>query len=211
MNSHEREPRSIGHRFRDRFADDRGAAVIEAAIYTPLLFVLLFAVIEFSLYFRSQLTAANGTREGSRMAAVMGDRGESDYEILQSIQNATSAVPRSDVQTIVVWRASGPDDSVPATCAAGISVSSGSRPCNAYTPSDFSRDKSEFGCRSGGPDAAWCPTSRKTAKTDPPDFVGIFVRFKYHYVTGFFGDEETINEQTIVRIEPQSLNDEDAP
>ncbi len=188
-----------------RCTGDRGATIVEAAIYSPLLFVLLFGVLEFSLAFRSYLTASNGTRDGSRMASVMGDSGDADLRILEDLEVAMAAVPDESIQRIVIWRADSPSDDVPAGCAAGSPSASGANPCNVYDGGDFDLEADDFGCSSVSPDRFWCPTDRNAALNDPPDYVGIWVSVQHDYVTGLFGGSSTITDQTIMRIEPQGL------
>lgn len=49
---------------------ERGAALVEFAIVVPLLFLLIFAVIEFGWGFAQYLDTRHGAREGARLAAV---------------------------------------------------------------------------------------------------------------------------------------------
>jgi Flp pilus assembly protein TadG len=49
---------------------DSGAALVEAAIVLPLLFVLLFGIIDFGSLYNDYLSVRQGTREGARQAAV---------------------------------------------------------------------------------------------------------------------------------------------
>lgn len=49
---------------------DEGAALVEFAIITPVLFLLIFGVIEFGWGFAQYLDARHGAREASRLAAV---------------------------------------------------------------------------------------------------------------------------------------------
>lgn len=190
---------------RQRLAGDRGAAIVEAAIYTPVLLLLLFGILEFSLAFRSYLTVSNGTRDASRTATVMGDAADADLQILEAVEASMAAVPDSSIERIVIWRATGPDDDVPAGCAAGSSSTGGSRPCNVYTPADFDRPASDFGCGADAPDRFWCPSDRESALSGPPDYVGIWIRVDHGFVTGLFGSTTTITDRTILRIEPQGL------
>jgi hypothetical protein len=55
---------------RDRASGDRGAVLIEFAIITPLLFLLLFGVVEFGKGFNDYQSIRQGVREGARAASV---------------------------------------------------------------------------------------------------------------------------------------------
>lgn len=51
-------------------SDDRGAAAVEFALVSTLLFTVLFAIIQYSLYFWSLQSGSNAAREAARQAAV---------------------------------------------------------------------------------------------------------------------------------------------
>jgi hypothetical protein len=51
---------------------ERGAVLVEFALVAPLLFLLLFAIIDFSLVMFSYISVRQGTNAGAREAAVMG-------------------------------------------------------------------------------------------------------------------------------------------
>ncbi len=50
--------------------DDRGAALVEFAIIMPLLFLILFGVIEFAIAFNDYQSIRQGARDGARQAVV---------------------------------------------------------------------------------------------------------------------------------------------
>lgn len=188
-----------------RFSGDRGATLVEAAIYTPVLMLFLFGILEFGLAFRSYLTAAHGTRDASRSASIMGTSPDADFHILRDIKSSMVAIPPSSIDRIVIWHASGPGDSVPAGCAAGSATSVG-RACNVYTGADLTRGEDDFGCAPSSPDRYWCPTSRNTALNDPPDFVGIYIEVRHNFVSGLFGAGLDMADTTIMRLEPEGLS-----
>ena len=50
----------------------RGVAVVELAIVSPLLFAILFGIIEFGWLFTVQHTMVNASREGARVGVLQG-------------------------------------------------------------------------------------------------------------------------------------------
>ena len=54
---------------------ENGASLVEFALIAPLLFLLLFGVIEFAWVFSQNLDVRHGAREGARLAAVNYDVG----------------------------------------------------------------------------------------------------------------------------------------
>lgn len=55
---------------RTRSTRERGAALVEFAIVTPMLFLLLFGIVDFGLQFANLNAMRQGTREGARQAVV---------------------------------------------------------------------------------------------------------------------------------------------
>jgi Flp pilus assembly protein TadG len=55
--------------------DEAGAAVIEFALVVPLLLAVLMGVLEFSNYFRVQISVSQAAREAARSYAITHDTG----------------------------------------------------------------------------------------------------------------------------------------
>ncbi len=53
-----------------RFQDEKGAAMVEFSLILPLLAVLLFGVVEFSLLLFNKQVITNASREGARAGIV---------------------------------------------------------------------------------------------------------------------------------------------
>ena len=53
-----------------RVRDENGGALLEFAIIMPLLFILLFGIIEFGLIMFNQAVITNASREGARYGIV---------------------------------------------------------------------------------------------------------------------------------------------
>ena len=95
--------------------NERGASLVEFAVIAPLLFLLLFGVIEFARVVSAYTTVWTGAREGARYATTSG---ESDVNagiprfrdcdgILAAVQAkaVTSSITASDVS--MTWKDSG--------------------------------------------------------------------------------------------------------
>lgn len=193
---------------RRRSKDDRGATLVEAAMVTPIFLFVLFGVMEFGLAYRDNLTVANSTRDAARVATTGGNSADADYGILQRISDDMDVMGHDTIDLIVVFDAGGPGGSVKtgssgslATCKTGTAVSG---VCNVYTVADLSRPLSDFGCLTPGSlDSSWCPMGRSIAITDPPDYIGVYLETTHVYATGMFGNDVTISDETVMRIEPQ--------
>lgn len=63
------------------FKSEKGASAVEFAIIAPLLFVLTFGIIEFSLLLFDKAVVTNASREGARAAIVYNTNADLDaYE-----------------------------------------------------------------------------------------------------------------------------------
>ena len=131
-------------------------------------------MLEFGGAFRDYLTLSNAATVATRQAAIAGDSTNADGLILGAIAKASGAVPRNQIELIVVWHASGPTDTVPATCKSGTAVA-GTSPtfagaCNVYKNTGTQwwtyNSTNLTTCTGASPQQYWCPTDRKTAVKD---------------------------------------------
>lgn len=193
---------------------ERGAALLEAAIVTPLFFTLIFGIFEFGLLFRDSLTTTNSGKQGARAASVSGQRPDADYLILRSIEHGIQAMGTDELELIVVFRASGPDDAVPTACLTSSQLDGGpgTTACNRYTAADLAleiddssgNDLGNFRCSTTAVDRYWCPVDRETSISAGVEYVGVYVETSHSFITGLFGDGTTLTETTILRLEPES-------
>src|SRR5690606_572424 len=94
----------------------RGAVIVEAAIIMPVLVTVILGIIEFGYAFHTRLTIKNMSLVGARAGSGLASEVYSDYSILQAVERATSGLQRDRIETIVVYRATGPNDRVPEAC-----------------------------------------------------------------------------------------------
>jgi hypothetical protein len=178
--------------------------MIEAAFVLPVFLLVVFFIFEMGLLFRTSLTTENGSREAARAASTAGNEPEADYFILRTVEKGIDAIGLQELQYVVVFKATGPSDTLPPGCAAASIADL----CNRYVAADFfadldtaaGNDAGNFRC--GALDSAWCPTTRETSLSAGTDFVGIHVETRHSYITGFFGGGADIGETTILRLEP---------
>ncbi|MHC4454109.1 MAG: TadE/TadG family type IV pilus assembly protein [Planctomycetota bacterium] len=68
----------------------KGAAAVEFAIIAPLLFTIIFGIIEFGLLFYDKQVITNASREGARLGILWGPVRPTDTEILARVASYTS-------------------------------------------------------------------------------------------------------------------------
>lgn len=187
-----------------REKSERGAALLEAALVTPIFLMIVFGIMEMGLLFRDSLTTENASREGARAASTRGNRADADYFVLRTVEHGLEAMGLERLQYVTVFKATGPGDTMPASCA----TASQANLCNRYTAADFfaelddaaGNDTGNFRC--GSLDSAWCPTSRETSLSAGTDFLGVHVQTRHDFITGFFSGGNDLGETTILRLEP---------
>lgn len=194
---------------RRRTWDETGAALLEAAFVVPIFLALLLAGIEGGFVFYERLSVHNMSLAGARSASGHGAEILADYQALQSVEDSFGGMTGGQLTMVVIYKATGPEGSVPAACK----TSSVATSCNRYVAADLARDSSQFGCTGPpGPvtkiDNSWCPATRKTAlagSNGPPDYVGVYVEAEHEDLTGLFGDMVTLRSDTVFRLEPRTL------
>lgn len=190
-----------------RMRGDSGAAIVEAAIVSPVLLLFIFGIFEFGFAFRDYLSVASATRDGAREASVAGNTADADYRMMRAIQRGSAALPDGAIERVVVFKASGPGDMPTSGCMAGTSAIN---VCNVYEPADFNRTVDEFKCDPAydpepDPDRYWCPFDREVSVGSGLDYVGVWIRVHHDYVTGLFGSSVTFEDVVVLKVEPQEL------
>ncbi len=84
----------------------RGTAVVELAVVSPLMFAMLFGIIEFGWLFTVQHTMVNASREGARLGVL---RGATVEEIVVQTQSFLEPMGLEDTVTINVTEATVDD------------------------------------------------------------------------------------------------------
>ncbi len=198
-------------RRRDR---ERGSSLVEAAIVAPLVFLLIYGVMETGYAFFGRETVNNMSVVGARSGSGEANDVLADYAILQSVKSGATGIGTNRITMVVVYRATSPDERVPTACKTGSVTNTASiRGCNRYLSGDLALAADQFGCVGPpGPttkkDNYWCPTTRKTAlqgSNGPPDYIGVYVEAEHQNLTGLLGDSFTFTTDTVIRIEPRTL------
>jgi hypothetical protein len=203
---------------RRRRDGESGAALLETLLVAPVFFMLVLGIMEFGLVYRDVLTTADAAANGARTGAVIGPRTtdsgvSADFEIIRQVRNSLGSIPVEWIDRIVIYKASGPGagsaaDQVPNACKTGGSVNG---VCNVYDPANaflaVDTGNNEFfaDCPTGRA-CPWRPASRRNGPTTSEiDYIGVWIRLDRPYVTGLFGDDFTVEQAYVVRLEPGML------
>jgi TadE-like protein len=173
--------------------------MVEAAIVLPVLLTLVLGLAECGFLFRQYLTTSNASRAGARVGSSAGTSSLADYDILQGVAGAAASLPSGSLQYVVVFKSAGPNSAVPALCVAGTPVSG---VCNVYPAADLALDSAALAAT--GHSNSWPPASRQARQSVGTDWLGVYVRTEYDYLTNMFSGSRPLNDTAIMRIEPES-------
>lgn len=175
---------------------------MESAIVFSLMFLTLFAILEFGLAFKDWLSVSHATREGARAGATFGDDPSSDIKVLDGVEATLGPMGLAAGDRVRIFRANSPSPSESQIYAYAPSFDC-SDPMGMFPAGDCC-DWSpcpEFG-RTNYTVPGWDPTTRDI--TAPvTDRIGVEIQFTHNWVTGFFGSTLDLTTVTDFQIEPQ--------
>ncbi len=196
---------------------ERGSSIVEAAIITPVFLMILFGLLEFGLIARDELTTTNASRDGGRAASVYANDAHADYWILESVKQSIAPMGEDLIEYVVIFRIEDVGDEMNPQChiQSVAATSDPLRPCNRYSQTELHLPLYEaddvtlsgyWGCDvnpARAVDDAWCARDRETSLSAGLDLIGVYVKTKHYYITGFFGDQRFVDDVTIIQIEPE--------
>jgi hypothetical protein len=186
---------------------ERGAALVEFALFAPLLAALVLGIFEFGNAWRQTGSIERSVQQGARTVSAQADNRFADYEALRAIDTATRGLPGITVERVIIYRSTDPDGAVPPQCLGGSQAGL----CNVYTgsqvrtinPSGFpATGVVDPTCAPGSWDSLWCPTTRPRSEGNLIQ-IGVHLTVAYEPVTGLIPDPGlTIERSAIYQIEP---------
>ena len=182
---------------RSRESGERGATLVEAAIVYALLFVALFAVVEFGLAFKDWLSVSHASREGARAGATYGSAPEADILILRDVERTLAPAGIGAGTQVRIYDAAPIGLGTLYTYAPGTGCG-GAAPlvgCCDWTP-----------CPEPGRPSYTIPFWNPATRDDSApctDHIGVEVRFTHIWVTNYFVPSSDFTTATDFQIEPQ--------
>jgi hypothetical protein len=179
--------------------DDRGAVLVEAALVFPLLMLLVFGIMEYGLLFRTNLSLSESTRAGTRVGAAQPRLPAQHENAAAAVSGALSSasIPGGSIEELIIYKAD------PKT----------GRTINDLEPENCTTDCVRYGWSSTNDEfvelsGTWNPATQSACgDIDSTDFYGVYIRARYDFITGFFGESATLTEHSIMRLEPLPLAD----
>ena len=176
--------------------------MVEAAIFAPIIIMLVMGTIMGGLYFGDTIAIKWASRSGARAGSVGGNDGFADYDILQAVKGAMIVLPDNNIDYVVVYRTNDFGGQPSSTCASGTPVTGlGVGDCNVYTAADFKRESSEFGASGWYGDDSWLATKRGVSGISGTDYLGVWIKARCTCGADIFGSDGTIISSSVVRLE----------
>jgi len=174
--------RLTGHR-------DSGTVAVETAIVSLFLIVLLFGIVETAFLIKDWLSVSAAARAGARMGASE-PRGPSFAQ--DSADQVTNAISGLNPADLLVWvyKTTSTTGQPPATCT---NVSP-----NNCVP--FTWNGTQLATTAS---TNWAASSQNACAGDNNrDVLGVYVKYKHTSPLGFFFNNATVSESTVMWIEP---------
>ncbi len=186
------------HRSKTRRQGERGATIVEAAFVFPLLFLAIFALVEFGFAFKDWLTVSTAAREGARAGATFGSDIQTDMEILRAVERTMELAAIGEGTRVTVFDPLGTNPSTQYTYdpgAHGLSPLPGELTCdwdpcpNPDRPLDYTQPN-------------WNPPNRDVSAPFT-ERIGVQVDFTHNWLTSLFFGTSDFTTAIDFQIEPQ--------
>jgi hypothetical protein len=211
-----------------RCRGDGGAVLVEAALLSPVLLLMLLAMFEYGALFRDVLGINDAVASGAKYAAIQGPdtsrvldnagvevgSASADFTTMLNTRAGLAGMDPANIERIVIYKARKPAsgtamEQVPEACkTSGVSIDG---VCNVYLlPTAFVRiqegNLAYYSCITGSvtePACGWDPSSRR----DGPgfaniDYIGVYIKMRRPTLSGIIPVARTIEAASVQRLEP---------
>lgn len=199
-------------RSRSRAQGDEGVVLLEFALVTPFLLLILFGMIEYGMAWRADNRLDGATANAARVAASSGQLSTADRDTLVALKATMPSDLLATLDRVVIYRSDTANGVVPSSCvpasgsSSDIGVNTVSVRCNSYSGATVravtAGSMTGFGGTTGMKDSYWAPSARKDTVLGPPDYVGVYVRTVYRDTTVTFWQDMTLTDSSVFRIQP---------
>lgn len=171
---------------------ERGASMVEAAIVSPVVFAMIFGIIELGMLFKDYLGTQASIRAGVRIASASPRTTDYAQATVNEVQRKATVLNASAIQELWVYKANVDNDfplgrSDFGDCATCVKFawSAGS---NKFVPLS----------------STWPATSQNACTPlagGPPDRIGVYAKVSHPSMTGVI-KSTTIAEAAAMSLEP---------
>jgi len=154
----------------------------------PLLFLVLFALVEFGWAFKDSLSIGHGAREAARAGATFGNDPYANFLVLREIEEVADPVGIADGLQVRVYNpVSGAGDNY--VFQDGVAFGCNWIPCPDPLNTSYVIP-------------VWDPTTRDVSAPFT-DRIGVRVIYTHQWITGLFATTSDFTKDVDFQIEPQ--------
>lgn len=175
----------------------------------PVLLLVVFGILEYGLLFRTNLTISDATRAGARVAVAQPRNPGYQDVAADTVSGSLSSagIPDDQIDLLIVYEADPTTGGLKGGGSSDAAIEACTTNCWRFSWDPVSED---FVLDSGSP--SWPATDQEACGAeDSTDYLGVYVRARHVFVTGFFQDEQQLSERTVMRLEPLPFTDECKP
>jgi hypothetical protein len=171
----------------------------------PLMFVLMFGIVEYGIAMGNSSTVKQASRSSVRMVATS-PKLDAYALAADAAKIDLSAGANVGPQELWIFKAivDSPTPSLNGFPVSGNGSFTGPGSCPASTCMKFLWNPSTHSWNA--PSGSWAPSAQNAclgAGTHQyPDAVGVYVKTRYTFFTGLFGDGMDLTAKTVMRLEP---------
>jgi Flp pilus assembly protein TadG len=200
-----------------RSRGEGGAALVEFAVISMFILVLIAATFDYGFAWRAGLAVNEGARSGARVGSSQSLSKGADYYALNSVRATLAASGEiNQVEKVVVFKSTTANGRVPSTCLANTPTGT----CNVLTgtqlkaltassydlviSSDPNVAPTGTGClkTTAAVRVGWCPNARSNNQDTGADYYGVYVQLKYPRKFRFPGSSIKVTRTAVMRLEP---------
>jgi TadE-like protein len=188
-------------RFRRRAQGDRGAVAVEAALVTPLILLIVFGIIEFTLLLKDDVAVTSAVRAGSRTASAEPRVPTFLDDTARSMSRTVQTLDKDGLEDgygqLFIYESDkdGFPLGSPTTFACGTH-------CVRYS---WDATAAKFVKRSG----SWDYRTINACAGDPNlTVVGVRLEYRHTFLTGVFGGGRTLSDESVQNFEPIATVDD---
>jgi Flp pilus assembly protein TadG len=170
---------------------DGGAVAIEAALIFPVLILILFGIVEFSLALRDHVSLSAAVRSGARVGSAEPRLATFASDAAAAVTRAGTGMPLGTLKELWIYEAG--TNGYPTGQSA---FSTCSTKCIKYT---YNKTTKVF-VSAGG---SWAATAINACPGDVNmTSLGIYVKALHTFASGLFGAGMTLTDHAVMRFEP---------
>lgn len=173
-----------------RVRRDEGVVAVEAALVTPLLFLVVFGIIEFGMYYKDAITVTGMARSAARTASAEPRQASQLTDTVAAITSAVASASAGSVEELWIYDAGSNGFPVGKT-----NFTAGCTNCVKYT-----WNGAAFAAVTG---FTWNVLLQNACPSDAAHgSVGVYIKANHRFITGLFPGSLSASDHAVMRLEP---------